>query len=247
MLANWKEYYEEIEKMTLPELENRIKTLHKEFQRSRAYKDDKLDACLSVRKHLINSNFVFTPEAINGIERINRILMESTVKVLKRTNLLCKQMTELKAREDDFLDSFYIEGTVSVKFNSEKSLLLPVHDENNGQSDYVAMAEVLEDANHSYKNLHEFSFDEGGELFSTEGEDVFVGDERMENNYNIEELSEPALSGIEYFCYASHVLFVHSNYSFSDSIRINDIWNEVTVRHQNFGEKLNTARQSTSE
>jgi len=247
MLENWEEYYDEIEKMSLPELENRIKILHKEFQRSRAYMDDKLDACLIVRKRLINTDFKFTPEAINGIDRINRILMESTAKVLKRTNLLCKQMTELKARGDDFLDSFYIEGTVSVKFNSEESLLLPIHDENNGQSDYVVMAEVLEDANHSYKNLREFSFDEGGELFSTEDEEVFVGDERMENNYNIEELSEPALSGIEYFCYASHVLFVHSNYSFSDSIRINDIWNEVTVRHQNFGEKLNTARQSTSE
>jgi len=241
------EYYDEIEKMSLPELENRIKILHKEFQRSGANKDDKLDACLNVRKRLINSNFVFTPEAIKGIERINRILMESTAKVLKRTNLLCKHMTELKASGDDFLDSFYIEGTVSIKFNSEESLLLPAHDENNGQSDYVVMAEILEDANHSYENLREFSFDEGGELFSTEDEEVFVGDEMLENNWNIEELSESALRGIEYFCYASHILFVHSNYSFSDSIRINDIWNEVTVRHQNFGEKQNTDSQSVSE
>jgi len=241
------EYYDEIKKMSLPELENQIKTLHKEFSRSRAFDDDKLKACLSARKHLINRNFVFTPEAINGVERINRILMESTAKVLKRTNLLCKQMTELKASGDDFLDSFYIEGKVSVKFNSEESLLLPAHDENNGQSDYVVMAEILEDANHSYENLREFSFDEGGELFSTEDEEVFVGDEMLENNWNIEELSESALRGIEYFCYASHILFVHSNYSFSDSIRINDIWNEVTVRHQNFGEKQNRESQSASE
>ena len=241
------EYYDEIEKMSLPELENRIKILHKEFQRSRAYKDDKLDACLSVRKHLINSNFVFTPEAINGIERINRILMESTAKVLKRTNLLCKQMTDLKASGDDFLDSFYIEGTVSVRFNSEESLLLPILDENNGQSDYVTMSEVLETSAGFYENLRTFSFDEGGELFSTEDEQIFVGDRMLENNYNIEELSEPALSGIEYFCYASHVLFVHTNYSFSDIIRINDVWNEVTVRYQNWGEKLVPGCQTATE
>ena len=241
------EYYDEIEKMSLPELENRIKILHKEFQRSGANKDDKLDACLNVRKRLINSNFVFTPEAIKGIERINRILMESTAKVLKRTNLLCKHMTELKASGDDFLDSFYIEGTVSIKFNSEESLLLLVPDENNSQSDYMAMSEVLETSGNFYENLCEFSFDEVGELFSTEDEEVFVGDEMLENNWNIEELSESALRGIEYFCYASHILFVHSNYSFSDSIRINDIWNEVTVRHQNFGEKQNRESQSASE
>ena len=241
------EYYDEIEKMSLPELENRIKILHKEFQRSRAYKDGKLDACLSVRKHLINCNFVFTPEAINGIERINRILMESTVKVLNRTNLLCKQMTELKARGDDFLDSFSVEGTVSVRFNSEESALILEQDENNGQSDYVAMAEVLEDANHSYENLIGFRFDEGCELFSKAGEEIFVGDEMQKSNWNIEELSDPVLSGIEYFCYASHCLFVHSTYSYSDIIRINDIWNEVKVTHQNWGENLVPGCQLISE
>ena len=247
MLENWKEYHDEIEKLTLPELESRIKILHKEFFRTHAYRDEKLEACLSQRKRLINDNFKFTPEAIWRIDRINRILTESTAKVLQRTNLLAKQMTELKALGDDFLESFWVEGTVSVKFNSENSLLIPDQDENNGQSDYLAMAEILEDANLCYENLIHFMVDEGKELITTAGEEVFVVDEMLNCNWNIEELSDPALSGIDYFCYASHVLFAHSSYSFSDIIRINDIWNEVKVIHQNRGEKLVAAIQKAPE
>ena len=41
------------------------------------------------------------------------------------------------------------------------------------------------------------------------------------------------LRPIEYFCYASHLLFVESNDSISDAIRINDVCNEVKVTHQN--------------
>lgn len=42
MIENWEEFHAEIEKLSLPELEVRIKELYKEFQRSRAYKDDRL-------------------------------------------------------------------------------------------------------------------------------------------------------------------------------------------------------------
>ena len=54
MIENWKEFNSEIEKLSLPELEAMIKELYKEFQKSRAYKDDRLNACLSQRKYLIN-------------------------------------------------------------------------------------------------------------------------------------------------------------------------------------------------
>jgi hypothetical protein len=238
MIENWKEFYAEIEKLSLPELEGRIKELHKEFQRSGARKDDRLNACLSYRQGLINKDFKFTQEAIKHIERVNRILTESTAKVLQRTGLLYRQMLQLKAQGDDFLDDFEVEGTLSVHFNNEESLLTLDEDENNGQSDYMAMAEILDDTQSVYEFLMPFSFSytEGADWQASD-EELGIIDRMLKSNWNIELLSEPALSHIEYFCYASHLLFVDSNYSLSDIIRINDFWNEVKVTHQNWGEK----------
>jgi len=233
MIENWEEFYAEIEKLSLPELETRIKTLHKEFQRSNDYKDERLIACLSQRRYLIDKDFKFTPEAVRHIERVNRILTESTAKVLRRTVHLYKQMVQLKAQGDDFLDDFEVEGTVSVMFNNEESILTLEEDENNGQSDYLTMAEVLDDTQHAFEHLRTFTFFDGDNVNCSATDEELETDNTLEVNWNIELLDATELSDIEYFCYASHILFVESNYSISDAIRINDVWNEVKVIHQN--------------
>ena len=238
MIENWEEFYEEIEKLSLPELEAMIKELYQKFQKSRSYSDDLLNACLSQRKYLINRNFIFTPEAVYHIERVNSILTKSTAKVLNRTEFLYRQMVQLKAKGDDFLDDFNVDGTVAVGYSGEESILTFDKDENSGQSDYHAMADVLDFTNNAFEYLRRFSISDGGNLIHEETEDKFIIDHTLELNWNIELLSAPELSSIEYFCYASHILFVDSRYSLSDIIRINDFRNEVKVTHQNWGEKL---------
>jgi hypothetical protein len=233
MIENWEEFHAEIEKLSLPELEARIKTLHKAFLRSNDYKDERLIDCLSQRRYLIDKNFKFTPEAVKHIERVNRILTESTAKVLRRTVLLYKLMVQLKAQGDDFLDDFEVEGTVSVMFNNEESILTLDEDENNGQSDYLTMAEVLDDTQHAFEHLRTFTFFGSDNVNCSATDEERETDNMLELNWNIELLDAPELSHIAYFCYASHVLFVDSNYSISDAIRINDVWNEVKVTHQN--------------
>lgn len=234
MMENWKEYHAEIEKLSLPELEIRIKELYKEFERGDSHKDDRLDACLSRRKHLIDKNFKFTPEVVKHIERVNRILTESTARVLRRTGLLYRQMLQIKAQGDDFLDDFEIEGTVSAHFNNEESLLTLDEDENSGQSDYVAMAEILDHTQPDLKFRMPFSFSYTEDAdWQASDDELGIEDRMLSLNWNIELLSAPELSHIEYFCYGLHILFVDSNYSISDCIRINDVWNEVKVTHQN--------------
>ena len=238
MIENWEEFIEEMEKLSLSDLEAMIKELYQKFQKSRSYRDERLNACLSQRKYLINRNFIFTPEAVNHIERVNSILTKSTAKVLKRTEYLYRQMVQLKVKGDDFLDDFNVKGTVAVGYSGEESILTFDKDENNGQSDYQAMADVLDFTNNAFAYLRTFSISDEGNLFPGEPEDKFIIDDTMELNWNIELLSAPELSFIEYFCYASHILFVDSRYSLSDIIRINDFWNEVKVTHQNWGDKL---------
>lgn len=122
---------------------------------------------------------------------------------------------------------------MSVMFNNEESILTLDEDENNGQSDYAAMAEVLEDTQHAFEHLRMFTYFDRDNVFCSSTDEELETDNSLEINWNIELLDAPELSHIEYFCYASHLLFVESNYSISDAIRINDVWNEVKVTHQN--------------
>ena len=233
----WDEFIANMEQLSLPKLEELIKEQFKIFQKSRNRKDWKLDMCLSQRKYLINSSFKFTPKAVSHIERINRILTESTAKILKRSRLLYGQMVQLKQQGDDFLDDFNVEGTVSVHFNGDNSVLTLDEDENNGQSDYITMADVLDYTALAFEHLREFSFSYNDNPDYPAIDDDSFKDDMLKHNWNIELLSAPELSSIDYFCYASHILFVDSKYSISDAIRVNDIWNEVKVTHQNWGEK----------
>jgi len=225
-----------MESLSIPELEKMIKKQYSKFQKSKAYNDDKLEACLSQRKYLINKNFQFTPQAAKQIERINAILIESTAKVLAKARIIYHQMQKTKAEGDDFLDDYTIQATVSVSYNGDNSILTLDKDENNGQSDYQAMADVLDFMHFPFEHLHSFSFFDRDNVLSNETDENLFTDDMLQDNWNIEVLGAPELSHIPYFCYTSHRLFCDSMYSLSDIIRINDIWNEVNVTWQNWGE-----------
>jgi len=228
MITNWDEFDSEIEKLTLSELEDKIKEYYKELRNTNTYEDDRLYFCLSRRKYLININFIFTPNVVRHIERVNRLLMESTAKVIKRTNLLYRQMIQLKANNDDFLTEFSVDGTVAVEYLDEESVLIHEKDENKGQSDYLAMADILDFTQTTFEHLVSFS------LWSESlVNDEQITDNTLEYNWNHELLDAPELCNINYFCRASHILFTDTNYSISDIIRIKSICNEVKVSHKN--------------
>ena len=239
MIENWKEFHAEIEKLSLSELEMMIKDLYKGFPRESTPNYDKLKTCLSFRKNLINHNFKFTQEAVKHIARVNTMLMEARAKVLSRCNLLYPQMLLLKQQGDEFLDEFEVEGFVTINFRDEDTLVVLDEDENNGQSDYLAMSDVLElTQTKGISALSGFSFrsDDDADLLEYDEKLGFI-DSRLQVNWNFELPDAPELSGIEYFCYNFHILFCGSDYSFSDIIRIRDVRSEVQVTHTNLGYK----------
>ena len=233
MIDNWEDYFTEIDKLSLPELEIKIKEQYAAFQKSDRHHNYELESCLKQRKYLINNDFVFTSEAVRHIERINQILIESTDRALQRTIQLYRQMKQLKVQGDDFLNDFEVEGSVSIPYE-EDSLLTLNEDENNGQSDYGAMAEILDYTKGAIEQLRSFTFFGGETKNRDTSDDALVTDETLQLNWNIELLAAPELKPISYFCYASHLLFVDSNYSISDAIRIGYFCNEVKVLHQNY-------------
>ena len=187
----------------------------------------------------MNKDIRFTPEIITQIERVNSILVENRAKLLRRCQMLYRQMLQLKVKGDEFLTDFDIEGTLSVAYFEDEPLPDPGFDENNGQSNYAAMADVLEWTETTFALASHFYFTYREDANpDASNEELGIIDTLLEHNWNIELLDAPELSHIEYIGYASHNLFVHSKYAISDIIRIKYFENEVTVIHQNLVDSL---------
>jgi len=226
----------EIESFALPALEAKIMELYDGYTNNSLEELSYLDClkdCLGIRKDIINQNCKFTPETVKHIERINAILTENTAKVLTKAGVLNKQMKAQKLAGDDFLDEFIIETTMGVTYTNEESILTLNIDENNGESDYHAMAEILHATAGEFTILRRFFFSYMDNEISGENNDDSNRDESLRQNWNFGLIGAPELRHIPYFCYASHILFEESNYSISDIIRINDIRNEIKVTWKN--------------
>ena len=200
----------EIKSFALPALEAKILELYDGYINSGLQNYALLDClkdCMLLRKDTINQNFVFTQEAVIHIERINTILIESTAKVLAKAEALNAQMKALKIAGDDFLDNYVIEATIGVTYNNEESILRLDADENNGESNYHAMAEVLEATSGELGSLQRFFFSESDNLPCNEINDDILKDESLWQNWNFGLLGAPELRHISYLCYTSHILF----------------------------------------
>lgn len=84
---------------------------------------------LEKRKHLLNKTFEYTPENIENLLRVNRILSEGSEKVKSQARKLYE---ETLSRNDGFTQDFEIDGIVSVSYNGNHSLIdfNPDFDEN---------------------------------------------------------------------------------------------------------------------
>lgn len=224
-------YFEKAEEMSVKELEKEIHKLYPIFLKSNETAKWKMHICLWTRKRKLNKNFKFTAVQVEQLERVNQLLIDTTAKLLKKAEQLDRQMQAIKAAGDDFLDDYYIEARLIFEFQEEDSILVPDEDENNGESDYQKMVEVLDET--LTMPLRSFYFHNKDNTESNETDDKRYEDNMLNLNWDIEELSAAPLQHIPYFCYASHVLFCHSNHSYSDIIRIKSFRNEIEVLWQN--------------
>jgi len=236
----------EIESFEIPALEAKIKQLHEGYMSSRGGSDywNCLKDVLSLRKEIINESFEFTPYAVLQIERVNNLLTERTAKMLSKTKWINAQMQAEKQAGDDFLDDYHIEATLEVCFRGEESIFYLETDENAGNSDYAAIAEILSfTPDEKCKPLRSFHLHDPDSVHCPFTDEELLRDEMFVEKWNDDPswdkalLDIPALSHIPYFCYAFRVLYVFSNYSLSDIIRINHVRCDVSVDWRSFGAK----------
>ena len=235
----------EIESFELPALEAKIQQLYNGYLSSRG--DGNYLGCLSdvlgLRKEIINKRFVFTPQAVLHFERINKLLMDQTARLLAKTEVLYEQMKANKRTGDDFLNDFHLEACLEVGYSGEESLLKLETDENGGECDYPSMAEIFSFTPSLFcKPLLRFHLHDPDAVHCPFNIEELLHDvqywENWDNDKNCEQqwlLRIPELEHIPFICNVLRGLVVHSNYSLSDILRINDIRCEVRVDWRNSG------------
>ncbi|NDV47898.1 hypothetical protein D0T49_12660, partial [Paludibacter sp. 221] len=108
----------EPENQTPQNIEQLLKTHYHSWRKQGA--DELIRLLLKKRKYLLDKTFQYTPENIENLLRVNRILTEGSEKVFLQAQKLHKTM---QALNDSFTQDFEIDGTVRVSYNGNDSLI----------------------------------------------------------------------------------------------------------------------------
>lgn len=200
-----------IEQLSLTALEKILKAQYTIYLESCArgaerLASDKIHLCLCERKRRLNKEFKFTPENVIRIRQINEQLISATQTLLDKTKEINEQMSQLLQTSDDFLHDYSIEATLTVNWENTDNLITEILDEFSIEP--LRSFHINSRNNHSPDSL---------------------SDDLDSFNWNEEALSAPELSEIDYFPYASHSLFCHLYYSYSDCMVIQSFRNEINV------------------
>lgn len=87
----------------------------------------------------------------------------------------------------------------------------------------ILPCQVLYATKDEFEFLRRFTFSEYDNLSGNDKFDDFKKDDLLNQNWNINLLAAPELNFIPYIANATHVLFVDSNYSISDIIRMKSV------------------------
>ena len=139
-------FYEQVKKMTLPELEQLIEELFHDKEANY----NKIKKCFGRRKSILDNMFECTPENVERLHCVANIVKDNTIMLHDKGNQLHAQMSKLwQDGENKPFTDFYIEISVSVCFNSDETSILHLDDDKSG-SNYVRMAELIDD----FRNLY---------------------------------------------------------------------------------------------
>lgn len=110
-------FYEAIEKLTLPDLENFIKGLSDEMEVNR----EKIKACLSHRKYLLRDMFECTPKNVERLHNIANLIKDNAKMLRDKGNQLFAQIQKLwQDGENNPFTDFYIKISLQIVFNDEE-------------------------------------------------------------------------------------------------------------------------------
>jgi len=233
----------EPENRTAQNIEQLLKTHYYLWEKE--HKRQIIRVLLEERKRLLDESFEYTPQNIENLLRVNRILSEGSEKVKAQARKLSE---EIISRNDGFTQDFEIDGTVRVSYNGAHSLIDSTPEEKEeDEAPFPRIPHIMEiiDSAMSGKyseDLYSCHYNDG---HNPEKEDALekAYDGFFDTMYLDDDgwryalrINRPEFQGIR-CSWAFKDLTLHSLYALQDIVRINDFWNEVTVIYQNWGGK----------
>lgn len=196
---------------------------------------DELGLLLGERKVLLDWMFCETPEEVERMRVVNQRLYDLT-------NWLRIKMADvseyLVSRErDDFDDDYEVEGTLRFSYNDEDSVL-PYHGDEVYDSDFRLMINVrdwlkVENRSHQLEIL--CRYDESRENILASGK----LDDGQSWGHDIAGCFDDIV-----ICHTTMLFNRDFDFPVVDILHLNDFWNEVHVRYQNFATQDKNYRYS---
>ena len=223
-------FFDAIEKMTLPDLEQFIEGLSDDMEVNR----DKMNACFKQRKSLLTEMFECTPTNLERLHCIANLINDHAKMLYDKGNQFFEQTRKLwHSDENEPFTDFYIEISLRIQFNDEQTSILHLDDDKSG-SDYVRMAELLNDYYHNdYHHHGSLLIGDTLEIGANEKFEFFGHTKDRKENWGKSRFFEkfPELRELP-ITWEFHKLLFHTNYALQDIIRVNDVWSEVKVVRQ---------------
>ena len=179
-----------------------------------------------------------TPAEVSRMERVNDLLREMTERTYKRTAALARNVLSVPGEELD--DDLVVRGKLVPEFDMASSVLRLEDDDFYG-SDFIRMAAILQETEeyqpgmadvncyvNQIENYHPGMSDDEVGCSNTLDTDI--------ENWAEAWLSIEPLQHIKY-CYATHALVTHMNWSIPDLLRINNFKIEVTLTVQQYSDQ----------
>ena len=187
---------------------------------------EELKLLLSQRRRLLNIMFKETPIEIERMRVVNSRLFELTKRLRLKMADVCEYL--VSRQRDDFDDDYEVEGILRFSYNEEESILSYEGDDAYG-TDYQLMIS-LNDLIRFLGREHHLELDC---RYNDSRESILES-----CNCDCDDLSWAhetcgVFEGI-YICHTTAVFCRDFGYAMVDVLHLNDFWNEVHVRYQQF-------------
>jgi hypothetical protein len=207
---------EACESLTVEQLEDLILAYRDSVKRVK--NDEEIGEYLLIRQRKINSIFEWTSENIDKLLRLDEKLTDCFEKLRDEASPIVQALQERIDEKDTFLHDFEIEAKV------KPYILVPGEDGTLCEAD-SGMERILSETWGKWQFRYNCKY-----LFKKEKDNLYL-DNSM--SWNIPPLPHEIFAAHN-ISYAIHVLCADTFWSFSDIVRINHLWSELKIWHQNF-------------
>lgn len=186
---------------------------------------EELELLLDQRRTLLNWMFRETPEEVARMDALNSQLFKLTKQLREKMADVCGEL--VACQRDEFTDDYEVCGTLKFSYNGGESILSYEGDDAYG-CDYALMIAL----NNYLTGNDSFHFLEIKCQYNDSREDI-IDAGNLDDGYSWAHDICGVFDGIV-ICHTTAVFCRDFGYPLVDVLHLNDFWNEVNLRYQQF-------------